>query len=71
MNRQEYLEEVIKILNSEGFVENEITNFEREFVKTIIQQQPGQTLIINGQQFQQPGQDVKLEFVVCDLGDIC
>lgn len=69
MNRQEYLEEVVKILNGEGFVENEITDSEREFVKTIIQQQPNQTMIINGRQFQQPGRDIKLEFIIKDLGE--
>lgn len=69
MNREDYLQEVIKILNAEGFVENEIADCEHEYVKTIIQQQPGQTLIINGQQFQQPGQDVKLEFIIKDLGE--
>lgn len=69
MTREEYLQEVIKILNGEGFVENEITDCESEYVKTIIHQQPGQIMVINGQQFQQPGQDVKLEFIIKDLGE--
>ena len=69
MNRQEYLEEVIKILNGEGFVENKFTDFEREFVKTITQQQPGQIMIINGRQFQQPERDIKIEFIIKDLGE--
>ena len=70
MNREEYLQEVIKILRGEGFVENEITEYEFEYVKTVIQQQPGQMMIINGQQFQQPGQEVKLEFFIIDVGEV-
>lgn len=64
MNRDDYLSEVTKILNGEGF-----TKENDEFTKTIIRQQPGQVMIINGQQFQQPGRDVKLEFIIKDLGE--
>ena len=70
MNREEYLQEIIKILNGDGFKENEITEYEFEYVKNVIQQQPGQTMIINGQQFQQPGQEVKLEFFIIDVGEV-
>lgn len=65
MNRDEYLMEVIKILNGEGFVKDSDM-----FIKTILRQQPGQTMIINGQRFQQPSMDIKTEFIITDLGEV-
>lgn len=65
MSRDEYLIEVIKILNGEGFVKDGDI-----FIKTIFSQQPGQTMIINGQRFQQPSIDIKSEFIINDLGEV-
>jgi hypothetical protein len=44
---------------------------ENVFTKNITKQLPGQTIIINGQQIQQAGQVINVQFVVELFGDVC
>lgn len=64
MTRDEFLSKINEILIAHQFEQN-------ENVYTCIQQmeQPGSTININGQVFQQPGQVIINKFVITDLGE--
>lgn len=53
-----------------NFLKDFTSNGENVYTKNITKQLPGQTIIINGQQIQQAGQVINVQFVVELFGDV-
>lgn len=57
--KEKFIKHVFDFLTLKGFVQNE-----NQWFKENIFQQPGASMIINGQQFQQPGSEIKVTYKV-------
>lgn len=62
--KEQFINEVKNILVGFGFSESN-----NQYVRSQIFIQPGQQLIINGQQINQPNQEIEVKHVVTELGD--
>ena len=62
--KEQFINEVKNILVSLGFSESN-----NQYVRSQIFIQPGQQLIINGQQINQPNQEIEVKHVVTEFGD--
>ena len=65
MDREQFIKQVQEALVGYGFKSVSETEYER--VQTFTQ--PGQQMVINGQAFQQPPQEIEVKHIVKDLGD--
>ena len=65
MNREQFIKQIQDVLVGYGFKSVSDTEYER--VQTFTQ--PGQQMVINGQAFQQPPQEIEIKHIVRDLGD--
>lgn len=62
--KQEFLDQILNTIQSSGFEEVDL-----RYEKTTIHRQHGQTIIINGQQMEQPGKPVQIKHVIYFNGD--
>lgn len=62
--REQFISDVKTFLLEKEFIENDSL-----FEKTINYTQPGSTMIINGQQINQPGKQIEMKFIVKEFGD--
>ena len=66
--KEQFLKEVEEALVGYGF-NNQSEGDNWEYVRTQTFTQPGQQMVINGQAFQQPSQEIEVQHIVKDLGD--
>lgn len=66
--KEQFLKEVEEALVGYGF-NNQSEGDNWEYVRTQTFTQPGQQMIINGQAFQHPSQEIEVSHIVKDMGD--
>jgi hypothetical protein len=65
--KAEFIKQVIEVLTGYGFSPSEGDEWEYRRLQTFIQ--PGQVIVINGQQMQQPSQEIEVKHVITEIGD--
>jgi hypothetical protein len=65
LSKESWLNEVETLLNGYSFNKTEDGNYNKE----TIQYSGGQTIVINGQRMEQPGQQIKISNVIRFIGD--
>ena len=65
--KEQFIKQIEEILVGFGFNRVEGDNWEYKRIQTFTQ--PGQQMIINGQAFQQPSQEIEVAHIVKDMGD--
>lgn len=65
--KEEFIKQVVEVLTEYGFSRSEGDEWEYKRIQTFTQ--PGQQMVINGQAFHQPGQEIEVVHIVKDIGD--
>lgn len=65
--REEFIKQVVEVLIGYGFSRSEGDEWEYKLIQTFTQ--PGQQMVINGQAFQQPPQEIEVVHIIKDMGD--
>ena len=65
--REQFIKQIEEVLVGFGFTRLEGDNWEYKLTQTFTQ--PGQQMVINGQAFQQPSQEIEVAHIVKDMGD--
>lgn len=66
--REEFIKQIETVLQEYGFA-NSSTSERWEYTRTQEYTQPGQTVVINGQQMEVPGRVIPVKHIVFDMGD--
>ena len=65
--REQFIKQIEEVLVGFGFCRSEGDEWEYKRIQTF--HQPGQQMVINGQAFQQPSQEIEVAHIVKDMGD--